>query len=330
MPSSERLGPLRLHERLAARGAASTTAVHLGWLVETARLVAVKRLHPLHVSDAAGVERVSEEARLAMDVDHPNVVPMLGVLRRPGEMVAAMDYVPSASLAEIAKAARGGLEPRVATAIAAGVLRGLHAVHEVRASVVPRVVSSDRVLVGEDGHARVLHFDVSGSRSARAALDDLPYAAPEQLLGKGVDVRRDVFAVSVVLWQTLTGRSLFGAPTVHGVLQKIVEGDVPAPSTFAPGVDRKLDSIVLRGLARDAHARFESASAMSCELEATACASADEVARLLAEMDLACIRWRSSLADTVRRRESASRASKRTAVFAPDVELGGNFVSMDD
>ena len=308
MPPREPLGPLRLHERLAARGATSATSVHLGWVIEAARLVAVKRLHPLQVADAVGVRRVSEEARLAMDVDHPNVVPMLGVLGRPGEMVAAMEYVPSASLSEIAKAARGGLEPCVATAIAAGALRGLHAVHEVRGSVVPRVVSSDRVLVGEDGRARVLHFDVPGSRCARAALEDFPYAAPEQLRGDGVDVRRDVFAVAVILWQTLTGRSLFGAPTVHGVLQNIMEGAVPAPSTFAPGVGRELDAIVLRGLARDARARFGSASAMSHELEGTSCASTEQVARVLSEMDLACIRWRTSLAAAVRRRESASKS----------------------
>lgn len=178
-----------------------------------------------------------------------------------------MDYVPSASLSEIARAARGSLQPRVATAIAAGALRGLHAVHEVRASVVPRVLSSDRVLVGEDRQARVLHFDVESFPDVRAALDDLPYAAPEQVLGDGVDVRRDVFAASVLLWQTLTGRALFTAPTVHGVLQMI------------------------------------------------ACASHEEVARALAEMDLPCVRWRNSLADAVTRRESASLQLMRKAVL---------------
>jgi serine/threonine-protein kinase len=303
MRRRERLGLVRVHERLAAAGPASAACVHLGWLVRAARVVAVKRLHPLHVADELAIARVREGARLAMCVVHPNVVATLGIARRPGEVLAAMEYVAGASLAEIADAAPRGLAPHVACAIVAGALRGLHAAHEVRASVVPRAVSPGRVLVGEDGRARVLDFDVPGPTTAAAVVDDLPYASPEQLVRAVVDVRRDVYAASVVLWETLTGRALFRAPTVEGILRKILEGDVPAPSRFAPDVGPDLDALVLRGLARDPRARFASASAMACELERGSCGSPDDVAQALAGMDLPCIRRRRAIADAVQGRE---------------------------
>jgi serine/threonine-protein kinase len=311
-PRRDPLGALRMHEPLGAPGALAT--MHLGWLVRGGRLVAVKRLHPLHGADEIGRARVREEARRAMSVDHPNVVVTLGIVHRAGETLAAMDYVPGASLAEIGLAARGGLDARVATAIAAGALRGREAAHDSRAPArgVPRAVSPARVLVGEDGRTRVLDFDVPGASTAGAVVDELPYAPPEQLVrgrvraasaGDGLDPRRDVYTASVVLWETLTGRPLFRRPTVEGMLRAILEGPVPAPSGFAPGIGRALDAIVLRGLARDPGVRFTSAHSMAYALEQASCASAEEVARAVAGMDLPCIRRRRSLAEAVRTRE---------------------------
>lgn len=297
---------LRLHERLAARDAASS---HFGWLVRAERLVAVKRLHPLHVADEAMISRVREDARRAMGVDHPNVVTTLGLVRPPGEVLAAMEYVPGASLAEIAEASPGGLEAHVATAIAAGALRGIHAAHEARAGAfVPRAVSPSRVLVGEDGVARVRGFEIAEPSTADAVVGALPYAAPEQLVrgretAGTVDVRRDVYALSVVLWETLTGRALFPMPTVEATLRRILGAAVPAPSRLASGVGPELDAIVLRGLARDPEVRFASARAMAFELESATCASPGDVAKALTRMDLPCIRRRRALADGVRRRE---------------------------
>jgi eukaryotic-like serine/threonine-protein kinase len=304
---AERLGAVRLHERLGAPGPAAS--VHLGWLEREERLIAVKRLHPAHAADELAVARVHEAARRAMRVEHPNVVATLGVVRWPAEVLAAMEYVPGASLEEIAQRAPGGLEPRVASAICAGALRGLDAAHEARApDRASRVVSPGRVIVGEDGGARVLDFDVAGAGTAAAVVDDLPYAAPEQLLGGsggagGAGVQRDVYAASVVLWETLTGRALFRGSTVEAVLRSILEGMVPAPSSVAVGIGPGLDAIVLRGLARDPRARFESASAMAEALEEASCASAAEVATALARLDLSCIRRRRLLAEVVHGRE---------------------------
>ena len=309
MRRGERLGLVRLHERIAM---GTTSAVHFGWHVRGHRLVVVKRLHPQHVADEVAIAGVRDEARIAMRVDHPNVVATLGVVRHPGELLAVTEYVPGASLAEIAREASGGLDPQVACAILAGALRGIQASHEARAGIPLRelsCISPGRVLVGDDGRSRSIDVDVPGPMTAAAIERQLPYASPEQLAGGGgVDERRDVYAAAVVLWETLTGRSLFRAltrpmPTVEQTLRKILSEPVPAPSCFAPRVDPRLDAIVLRGLARNRSDRFASASAMANELEHMSHASISEVARAIARLDLACIRQRSFTAEAINRRE---------------------------
>lgn len=292
---SPRLRGLRLHDRFAV---GATGSLCFGWLAR--ELVCVKRMHPFHL--------VPENA---VRIEHPNVVETLGVIRRPGELLAAMEYVPGASLQEICEARPEGLEPRFASAIVASVLHGLHAGHETRGGAVhPRGLSPSSVLVGDDGQTRLLDLDVHGPSTTAAALDKLPYAAPEQVarsdvrLDVRVDVRRDVWAAGVVLWEALTGRSLFRAPTVEGTLHSIRWSHVPAPShiVWSP-IDPALDAIVMRALARDPDARFSTAREMAIALEETSCATPDDLAGALSVMDMRSISLRRALADAVVQRE---------------------------
>lgn len=276
-----------MHDRFAVGASAS---LHLGWLVRDRRLVCVKRMHPFH-----------RAADRPLSVTHPNVVGTLGIVRRPGELLAAMEYVPGASLAEMLEATPTGLDARIASAIVSDVLRGLHAIHETRLAAMPRGLSPSSILVGEDGRARLLDLDVQGPSTAGAVVDKLPYAAPEQIDSSSApfDVRRDVWAAGVVLWETLTGRSLFRAPTVEATLHAI------RSRAIIPIVP-ELDPIVAASVTRDPDERYGSAEAMALELGRTSCASPDEVARVLATLDLRCIRRRKVLADAVHMRERRS------------------------
>lgn len=247
-------------------------------------------MHPFH--------RASERP---LTVAHPNVVETLGIVRRPSELVAAMEYVPAASLAEMLEGAPSGLDARVAVSIVSAMLRGLQAIHETRLAVLPRGLSPSSVLVGEDGHTRLLDLDVYGPRAAGAIVDKLPYAAPEEVTAsiEPRDVRRDVWAAGVILWEALTGRALFRAPTIGGTLCAIQRKSVPSVAPVAP----ELDAIIARAVARDPDDRFSSAAEMAVDLGRTSCASSDEVARVLASLDLRCISRRRALAEAVCMRE---------------------------
>ena len=294
------LQALRLHGPVAA---GRTSSVHLGWLEAEQRLVAVKRLHPQHGADEVAVARVLAEGRRAGRVVHPNVVETLGLVRRPGELLAVTDYVPAASLAEVCAVSADGVVPALACAIVAGTLRGLQASHEARGML--REISSRRMLVGEDGRARLVDFSAPVLAGAEAAIEKLPYAAPEQLLRQPLGVRRDVYTMSVVLWETLAGRPLFRSATPTATLRKILVELVLAPSRFAAGISPALDAIVLRGLARDPAERFATPLEMASELERVGCASTSEVARALLALDLACVRRRRALAASVCTAEDA-------------------------
>jgi len=272
--------------------------MHFGWLVQSERLVAVKRTHPQLLGDA-------EECGYTMRLAHPNVVPTLGVIRGPDEHLAVMEYAPGASVAELLDTLAIPIDPRIASALAAGALRGLHAARTMRD------VSPASILVAGDGQACLIDFDLPGRHTGHTIIDKLPYTSPEQLLRGRIDVRRDVYAVAVVLWEALTGQRLFRAPTVHGMLRMILtDGPVAPPSRFAPWISPAVDAAVLRGLARDPTVRFTSALEMARELERTAIATSSEIADWLEAIDPPYMRKRRSIARAVTLRESKTLHSE--------------------
>ena len=287
------VGRYTVHGEIASGGMAS---VHFGRLTGPAgftRAVAIKRLHPHFARDPELVRMFLDEARLAARIAHPNVVATLDIVSSEDELLLVMEYVRGASLSQLARALRERGErvrPLVATGIVAGVLHGLHAAHEAkddlgeRLDIVHRDVSPQNILVGTDGVARVLDFGVAKAAGRLQTTQQgqlkgkLGYMAPEQARGAPVTRRTDVFAASVVLWETLTGERLFRGDNEAHVLERVLRGDAPAPSVVAPHLPGSLDRIVLRGLRRDPGERYATAREMAQELEASVgLASAGEI-----------------------------------------------------
>ncbi len=278
-----RIDRYELHAEIARGGMAR---VHLGRLIGPvgfSRTVAIKSLHPGYANDADVVRMFIDEARLSSCVRHPNVVPTLDVLATGGELFLVMEYVRGASLAKLAAACRDKGEPMplsIAVSVMIGVLSGLHAAHEAVAEdgaaleIVHRDVSPQNVIVGDDGIPRVLDFGIAKAVSRLEATatgqikGKLAYMSPEQLSGKPLDRRSDIFSASIVFWEILTNRKLFqesepGA-TTHAILNRVIR----APSEHNPEVPAALDAIVLRGLSRPVEERPETAREMAEALEA--------------------------------------------------------------
>ena len=183
-----------------------------------------------------------DEARLAARIRHPNVVPTLDVVAMAGELFLVMEYVQGESLARLSKAAlsRGEpIPPEMVVTMLVGALHGLHAAHEANndhgepLGIVHRDVSPHNVLVGTDGVARVLDFGVAKATGRVATTQEghlkgkMAYMAPEQVRGT-VSRQTDVYAASVVLWETLTGKRLFVGDNDVQVFEKVLRGcDVP-------------------------------------------------------------------------------------------------------
>jgi serine/threonine protein kinase len=276
------IGRYSLYGKIASGGMAT---VHLGKLlgpVGFSRTVAIKKLHSHFTEDAEFVSMLLDEARLAARIRHPNVVPTLDVVATDGELFLVMDYVQGETLSRMIRqtSIRDETIPLpIVAAIFSGVLHGLHAAHEAKnergefLGVVHRDVSPQNIMVGLDGVARVLDFGVAmaAGRLQKTRQGQIKgkiaYMSPEQINGSSATRLTDIYAVSVVLWETLTGRRLFHAPTELSVLQNVLEAPVPPASTYAQSLPTGLDAIIARGLHRDPEQRYATARAMAAAIE---------------------------------------------------------------
>ena len=279
------IGRYALYGKIASGGMAT---VHLGRLlgpVGFSRTVAIKRMHPHFTEDPEFVSMFLDEARLAARIRHPNVVPTLDVVATERELFLVMDYVQGETLARLSRLlkAQGKTIPLpIVGAVFSGVLHGLHAAHEAKnergepLGMVHRDVSPQNVIVGTDGVARVLDFGVAKAagrvQSTRAGQikGKIAYMAPEQVRGKPATRQTDVYAVAVVLWEALTGKRLFQDDNDAALMQRVLDGDVPPPSSLVAEVPAAFDALVLRGLDREPSRRFATAREMAAAIESLA------------------------------------------------------------
>jgi serine/threonine-protein kinase len=263
--------------------------VHLAFLEGAGgfrRAVVVQRLSPAS-STRGGEPLLSPDALLGCHTRHPNVIPVLDLIEDRGEHLLVLEYVISTTLARLL---RDGNRPPLAitAAIVSGILHALDAAHNARdefdnaLEIVHAGVSPDKVLVGVDGTARLMHFgqDRRGPVRGHGQRQNLQYVSPEQVFDRRADRRSDVFAAGILLWECLSGRPLLdGASAVDAMLRFISRPAFPA-SAVNPCVPKQLDGVLARALEPTPERRFQSARAFADELESLIePASREEVAR---------------------------------------------------
>jgi serine/threonine-protein kinase len=324
----EIFGRYALYRELASGGMAT---VHFGRLLGPAgfaRTVAIKRLHPQFAKDAEFVTMFLDEARLAARIHHPHVVPTIDVVSEGGELLLVMEYVHGESLSRLMR--ERPVPPAIAAAIVSGVLHGLQAAHDAKnergeaLGIVHRDVSPQNVLVGADGLARVLDFGIAKAVDRLATTREgvlkgkLAYMAPEQLLGNAASRQSDIYATAVVLWEALVGRRLFDGDQGE-IIGSILNDRVPPPSEEVERVPPELDAIVLRGLARDLRARFDSAGEMALAIERTTpVARASEVAAWLQSAAKEALAARAGMVEEIE--SGSSRLARVAPAAAPREE----------
>lgn len=303
-PSVGPQGLSRRYQILGAIASGGMASVHLGRQVErdgTSRTIAVKVMHPYLAGDPEMVAMFLDEARLSTKIHHPHVVGVSDVDMVGNDLVIVMEYVPGMNLLALQRALKKAsgtrLPVRVVLRIMLDVLGGLHAAHELRdehgrpLNIVHRDVSPHNVLVGLDGNAKIMDFGVAtaAGRLAQTQADGtvkgkLRYLSPEQLHRKPLDRRVDVFSAGIVLWEALTGESLFGTGTEAETLGRVLRHPIAPPSTHEPAVTLALDEVCLKALERDRDRRYATALELAQAIEKAAAgeiASRQEVAALV-------------------------------------------------
>jgi len=261
------------------------------------RLIALKTLRLDVDSDHEEQFRVRflREARAAGRLNHRGIVTVYDVGQDPetGLVYIAMEYIegmdlrhriregPPLSLGEIAR-------------IVAEIAHALDYAHSM--GVIHRDIKPANILLTKDASPKVMDFGVARLESSNLTVEGQfigtpNFMSPEQILGKPVDGRSDIFSLGVLLFSLLTGQRPFPGSTMHEVTMKIVREPAPVPSMVRPGLPTAFNPIVLKCLEKDPEKRFQCAS---------------EVARLLA-----------ALAGALVTRDPDDSA--RTGVFQPDL-----------
>jgi serine/threonine protein kinase len=222
-------------------------------------------------------------------------VPATDLLVDDHELVLVTPYVESLSLGEVldrAKRARIGVPAPVAVRIVVDALSGLHAAHEARDAegrrlgIVHGDVSPRNLIVGTDGFTRIVDFGASRSgrptHSTGVLEGSLPYMAPEQMMGRALDRRADVYAAGVVLHEALSGRSPFPVGDVADTVLSVVVGLGAQPSSRTSGIPPQIARVIAGAVHRSPEARFSTAERFADSL-ARACPPARrrEVAALV-------------------------------------------------
>jgi len=274
-------GKYLLLDRIAVGGMAEVFAAKAFGAEGFERIVAIKKILPTLGEDPEFVSMFVDEARIAVQLAHENVVQVLELGKHDESLYIAMEYISGRDVRQLLDRYRRRSEPMPipqACAIVARVCDALDYAHrKTDASgnplgIVHRDVSPQNVLVSFDGLVKLIDFGIAKAEKrlqqtqAGILKGKFSYMSPEQVRGEIVDRRSDVFACGALLWELICGRRLFGGESDIAVLEKVRTADVPLPATVNPAVPKALSNVVLGALAADPRARYQSCGEMHDDL----------------------------------------------------------------
>ncbi|MBL8409372.1 MAG: protein kinase [Candidatus Accumulibacter sp.] len=234
------------------------------------RDVAIKSLRPEFAARADILERFRTEAVALARLNHPNIAGVYRFFRHADQYYMVMEFVAGETLDQLV-ARRGALPWEEAIRYAIAALSGLEHAH--RAGVVHRDIKPANMMVAVDGSLKLMDFGIARilekMRLTRSGhlIGTLEYMSPEQVQGRDVDARSDLYSLAVVLFELLTGRVPFSKGTDFEIMKAQLEEPPPPLRQFAGGVPVVLEGILSQALAKDPAQRFPDAGAFRRALE---------------------------------------------------------------
>jgi hypothetical protein len=242
-------------------------ALYLATHLRLGRRAALKVLVPELAADPVFRERFIDESQVAASLDHPNVIPIYDADEVDGILFLAMRYVNGSDLKTILEQ-RGRLSPTEAAAIVSQAASALDAAH--RAGLVHRDVKPANFLIEQPNeHVYLTDFGIAkrvgtaGLTKTGSFLGTVDYCAPEQIEGKQVDARTDVYALGCVLYQCLAGQTPFPKDAEVAVIHAHLMEPPPTVSTVRPDLPETLDAVIATAMAKHPEARFETCTALA-------------------------------------------------------------------
>jgi len=275
-------GQYVLLDRIATGGMAEVWKARMRGVEGFQKIVAIKKILP-HLSDNQDfIEMFIDEAKLAAQLNHNNIIHIYDLGKTQGTYFIAMEYVEGHDLKTILKRGVDRDQPlgvELSLFIASKVAAALDYAHRRRdfedkdMSLVHRDVSPQNVLISHEGDIKLCDFGIAKAASkashtqAGALKGKLQYMSPEQAWGKPIDRRSDIFALATVLFEMLSGRKLFTGDNEISILEQVREARVVRPSELNDEVAPEIDAVVLKALNKEPSARYQTAGEMARDID---------------------------------------------------------------
>jgi len=257
------------YEIIEKIGAGGMGVVYKATDTRLGRTVALKFLPPRLLCDADARARFEQEARSASALNHPNITTVHEIDDAEGRCFIAMEYVDGRSLKQIIEEASSSIDEIVEMALQLG--KGLDAAH--RKEVIHRDVKPDNIMVNDEGVVKIMDFGLAKLKGVTkltregTTMGTLRFMSPEQVLGKDIDRRSDIFSMGVVLYAMITGRLPFGGEDDAALINSILN-DVPEPlARYKADVPDGLQRIIDKALAKDKEERYQHADEVVADLK---------------------------------------------------------------
>ncbi len=278
----QRFGKYTLIDRIAVGGMAEIFLARQAGLEGFEKTIVIKRIRP-HLSGQKGfVKMFLNEAKLAAQLNHPNIVQIYDLGKISDTYFIAMEYIFGRDMRRIIpKAESLGIPfPMVyALKIASSICEGLYYAHQRTdiygnpLHIVHRDVTPENIFVSFDGTVKMLDFGIAKAANqieqtrAGEIKGKLSYMSPEQAMGQPLDGRSDIFSLGVVLYEWITGFKLFTGDSEVAILKSITDGKIYAPSYFKADIPEAVEQILMRALDKDRDQRYQTAWDMQYDID---------------------------------------------------------------
>lgn len=278
----DRFGQFQLIEKIATGGMAEVYKARMSGVDGFQKIVAIKKILPHMAASEDFITMFADEAKLAAQLNHPNIIHIYDLGKVEDSYYIAMEYVEGRDLRSILKSgAEHGLPlpPELALFVASKLAAALDYAHRRKdfegqdLSLVHRDVSPQNVLISYEGDIKLCDFGIAKAASkssqtqAGALKGKLQYMSPEQASGHKIDRRSDLFSLGSVLFEMLTGEKLFAGDTDLSILEQVRNAKSEPPSAKNPEIPKRVDAIVLKALAKSPEDRYQNASDLQRDLE---------------------------------------------------------------
>ncbi|MBI2377615.1 MAG: serine/threonine protein kinase, partial [Deltaproteobacteria bacterium] len=278
----KRFGKYTLIKKLATGGMAEIWLARQGGIAGFNRFVVIKKILSHLAEEETFRNMFLDEAKMSALLTHPNIVQVYDFGEADGTYYIAMEFISGENLAAIAWRGvkrKKPLSPSFAARIIADSCKALNYAHHLSRSdgtaleIVHRDISPQNILVTYEGEIKVVDFGIAkaATKSQHTKTGMLKgkfsYMSPEQCLGEHVDMRSDVFALGIVLYELCTGKRLFKHESELMILDMITKRRITLPSEVSEGIVPELENIIMKALEKSRDDRYQTAQEFALALD---------------------------------------------------------------